>query len=61
MTRRKLEDICPENICIEFLFSNEICSVCTAERLVKKGAKFVVKSSGHFRALFPEERASAGH
>ena len=24
---------------------------------MKNGVKFVVKSSGHFRALFPEERA----
>ena len=30
-----------------------------AKRLVENGVKFVVKSSGHFRALFNEERGAA--
>ena len=29
-----------------------------AKRLVKIGVKCVVKDSGHFRALFPKERAT---
>ena len=34
-----------------------ICSC--KKRLVKNGVKFVLKSSGHFRPLFPEERGAA--